>query len=167
MNKFFQLTFLSMIFNTIVVVELANASGKPPAEKPQSQNTEISPEWIAFENEFFPAISANNWDKLASLRKSHPDFFRHGAFLYSLGYNRERGEKEARENWMTKNRGKFIEDFSLAFNTGDVEKLNTLKESLDLFNLSNLDDLGAIFHRYGAGTYKWDELIADARMNKK
>jgi len=56
---------------------------------------------------------------------------------------------------------RFVNDFIIAFNAGDLVKLDELKTHDGFWNI---DDLGGYFLKYGSGMDKWDELIARKKI---
>ena len=64
-----------------------------------------------------------------------------------------------------KNWAAFVADFTRAFERGDIEALEAMKKVQEGF--ANIDDLGGKFGKYGAGMSKWQQLINDAKKNKK
>lgn len=61
----------------------------------------------------------------------------------------------------------FRSQFYEAFDNGDVEKLEALKNEWSHKGFANINDLGQKFMKYGSGMGQWDALIADAKKNKK
>ena len=59
----------------------------------------------------------------------------------------------------------FTNEFIKAYNIGDVDELEKLKEQKSKEGFSNINDLGGIFLKYGAGMDRWNELIQDASTN--
>jgi hypothetical protein len=60
----------------------------------------------------------------------------------------------------------FTQEFTKAYNEGDVDKLEKLKEQKSKEGFCNINDLGGIFLKYSAGMDRWNELIQDASANK-
>ncbi len=63
----------------------------------------------------------------------------------------------------------FRKQFENAFEIGDINRLEALKEMAISENLGfgNLNDLGGRFFRYGATLEQWPRLIEDAKKNIK
>ena len=57
-----------------------------------------------------------------------------------------------------------VKNFTKAFNEGDVEALESIKNEMDL---ANINDLGDYFFSYGAGMENWPQLISDALLNNQ
>lgn len=71
-------------------------------------------------------------------------------------------ESSQEEPWSS-----LVSKFTDAFNRGDVATLESLKQSWRSRGFYNINDLGGMFMKYGAGMDQWPQLIEDAKMNAK
>ncbi len=65
---------------------------------------------------------------------------------------------QAEHNWE-----EFVQQFTEAFQQGDIQTLERLRAERQDFG--NINDLGGQFLKYGIGMSKWAQLIQDAQNN--
>lgn len=136
-------------------------------------------DWSALVSEFTEAFTAGDVEKLEHLKDRSCSFANiddlgsrfsvYGAGMDGwerlIGDARKNAPSAATSEPKELEWGTLVSQFTEAFNAGDVETLEKLKEEQHQYGFANLDDLGSVFSKYGVGMDKWDELIADARKN--
>jgi hypothetical protein len=128
--------------------------------------------WEESTREFHQAFLSGDVAKLESLRKTPgfanindlgPGFSRYGSSLDNWDLLISDAREVCKTTDLNANFIRFIYEFEIAFNNGNIKRLMELK---NVRGFANINDLGGHFMEYGPGLDNWEKLMEDARNLK-